>query len=289
MRRGVTLGATLVVLLAALLLGAAACSPLRTFDALVPKDGVGEVRRDIAYGEDARLRLDIYSPPGGAAAAPVLVFVHGGSWATGDKAGYSWAGRALASRGYLTVVPNYRLVPEGRYPAMVEDTAAAIRWAHANARDHGGDPSRLAVSGHSAGAYNALMAAYAPEFGASDLVRAVVSLSGPADFLPLDTDASRDAFGHLEGEALARTQPANRVRPGLPPTLIVHGTDDETVRPRNASILAQRLRDAGVPHELLLFEGVDHRGVVLGLSRPFRGRVATLDAMDRFLKATLGE
>ena len=282
-RRATFLG---ILALAAAALGAASCSPLRTFNALVPKDAAGTVTRDLAYGDHPRQRLDVYAPPD-ATNAPVVVFVHGGSWATGDKAGYSWAGRALASRGYLTIVPNYRLVPDGIYPAMAEDAAAAIAWAHANAARLGGDPKRLAVAGHSAGAYNALMAAYAAEFGVSGLVRAVVSLAGPADFLPLDTQASRDAFGHLMGEALDATQPVSRVRVGLPPTFIVHGTEDTTVRPRNATVLAQALERAGVPHRLVLLDGVDHRGVVLGLSRPFRSRVPTLDTIDSFLTETL--
>ena len=274
------------------LLALAACSPLRTFNALVPKDAAGEVIRDVAYGADPRQTLDIYAPPGGAEGAPVLVFVHGGSWATGDKAGYSWAGRALASRGYLAVLPNYRLVPEGIYPAMVEDAALAIAWTHANAARFGGDPARLAVSGHSAGSYNAMMAAYAPEFleaaGAPPgIVDAVVNIAGPTDFLPLDTQASRNAFGHLSGPALQATQPVNRVGPDAPPTLTIHGSADETVEPRHADALDAAMRAVNRPHRRVIYEGVDHRGTVLGLSRPFRGRVPTLDDMDAFLRLHL--
>ena len=270
----------------------AACSPLRTFNALVPKDEAGAVTRDVAYGPDPRQRLDIYAPPGGADGAPVVVFVHGGSWATGDKAGYDWAGRALASRGYLAVLPNYRLVPEGIYPAMVEDTALAVAWTHANAAQLGGDPSGLAVAGHSAGAYNAMMVAYAPAFldaaGAPpNIVRAVVNIAGPTDFLPLDTEASRNAFGHLSGAALEATQPVNRADAAAPPTLTIHGTGDTTVEPRHATAINTVLKRSGVPHELHLYEGVDHRGTVLGLSRPFRERIPTLRDLDAFLTRAL--
>ena len=270
----------------------AACSPLTAFNALVPKDQAGTIARDVAYGSLPRQRLDIYRPPGDPQSAPVVVFVHGGSWATGSKSGYSWVGRALAARGYLTIVPDYRLVPEGRYPGFVEDTARAIAWTHLNAVRYGGDPARLAVGGHSAGAYNAIQAVVAPQFlraAGSDrsIVRALIDLSGPVDFLPLDTRASIDAFGHVADDALPRTQPVAWIDAETPPLLIVHGTEDTTVEPRHATTLARLARERGVRADLHLLEGVDHRGVVLGLSRPIRGRVPTLDLMDQFLRDVL--
>ena len=290
--RGGRAGRTALALVAWLAVGAvlAACSPLRTFDALVPKDPVGPVTRDVAYAPGPRQRLDVYAPPSPVpGGAPVVVFVHGGSWRTGDKAGYSWVGRALAARGYVAMLPNYRLVPEGRYPAMVEDAAAAIEWARANAGSYGGDGSRLAAMGHSAGAYNATQAVLAPEFGiAPGEVDALVVLSGLADFLPLDTESSIAAFGHLTGDALTATQPVRRAGEGaLPPTLIVHGTADDTVEPRNPVALERAIDEAGGEARLELYEGVDHRGTVLGLSRPFRDRVGTLADVTAFLRETL--
>lgn len=287
MRRAALAGLALVMLAGAL----AACSPLRTFDALVPKDRAGAVTRDVAYGTDPRQRLDIYAPPPGEGDAPhpVAVFVHGGSWRSGDKAGYSWVGRALAAQGYLAVLPNYRLVPEGRYPAMVEDAAAAIAWTAENAGRYGGDGTRLAAMGHSAGAYNAAQAVLAPEFGvAPGTVDALVVLSGPTDFLPLDTDSTIAAFGHLTGDALSATQPVLRAGEGaLPPTLVIHGTTDETVEPRHAVALDAAIRERGGRSTLRLYDGVDHRGVVLGFSRPFRGRVDTLADVTAFLDDAL--
>ena len=281
-----------IVLALVLLIGGAvalaACSPLRTYDLLVPKDQVASVVRGIAYGDHPRQRLDIYRPEG-EGPFPVAVFVHGGSWATGDRAGYSWAGRALACSGFLTVVPSYRLVPEGRYPGFVEDTAAAIAWAYRNAADQGGNPAKLAAIGHSAGAYNVAQAVMAPEFLAAEglapgIVGALVSLSGPVDFLPLDTSSTIAAFGHVD--ELPATQPVNRPE-GARPTLAIHGTADETVKPRHATALVEAVRAAGKRAELVLYDGVDHRGVVLGLSRPFRERVPTLRDTVRFLSDTL--
>ena len=283
--------------LRAMALGLATLLPagctLGAFNALVPKDPAQTLARDVAYGPLPRQTLDLYAPPGNGP-HPILVFVHGGSWQTGDKGGYAWAGRALACEGFLTVVPNYRLVPEVRYPDFVADTAAAIAWAHREGARYGGDPARLAAMGHSAGAYNAVQAAFAPEFLRAEglepgAVRAVVSLSGPVDFLPLDTDSTRAAFGEVPPSALPATQPINRASEiAPPPTLAIHGTADETVLPRHATALVEAVRAAGGEARLELYEGVDHRGVVLGLSRPFRGRVPTLRDASAFLRGALG-
>lgn len=267
------------------------CTALGTFNALVPKDPARTLARDVAYGPHPRQSLDVYAPKA-EGPHPVLVFVHGGSWSSGDKSGYAWAGRALACRGFVTVVPNYRLVPEVRYPDFVSDTAAAIAWAYREAAGYGGDPERLAVMGHSAGAYNAVQASFAPEFLRAEgvdggTVKAVVSLSGPVDFLPLDTDSSIAAFGNVPADALPATQPVNRAETP-PPTLAIHGTADETVKPRHAPALVGAVRAAGSEARLLLYDGVDHRGVVLGLSRPFRGRVPTLEDATGFLRDTVG-
>ena len=264
------------------------CTALGAFNTLVPKDPARTLARDVAYGPHPRQRLDIYAPrkPG---PHPVVVFVHGGSWQTGDKSGYAWAGRALACEGFVTVVPNYRLVPEVHYPEFVSDTASAIGWAHRSAARYEGDSTRLGVMGHSAGAYNAVQAAFAPEFLGREPVGigAVISLSGPVDFLPLDTDSTIAAFGQVQEDDLPATQPVNRAS-APPPTLAIHGTADETVKPRHATALVDAVSAAGGTSELRLYEGVDHRGVVLGLSRPFRGRVPTLDDTVAFLRQHLG-
>ena len=134
---------------------AAACSPLRTFDRLVPKDRGGTlVAEGIAYGAGPRQRLDVYAPRGGCGQPrPVVMFFYGGSWNSGTRSGYAFVGRALAARGFVTVVPDYRLVPEVHYPAFVEDGAAAVRWVAANAAKYCGNGQSVVLMGHSAGAY----------------------------------------------------------------------------------------------------------------------------------------
>ena len=148
-----------------LLLGAAvlaACTPsLGTFDALAPRDpGVRRVVRDAAYGPASRQHIDVYAPTAAAdGPRPIIVFIYGGSWSSGAKDDYEFMGAALASQGFVVALPDYRLVPSVRFPTFVEDCATAVRWVHDHASEFGGDPNRIVLMGHSAGAYNAMMLA----------------------------------------------------------------------------------------------------------------------------------
>jgi acetyl esterase/lipase len=263
----------------------AGCSPLTAFNGVVPKDRGGVLlARGEAYGAHPRQRLDIYAPRKLAAGArvPVIVWFYGGSWSSGDRQGYAFAGRALASRGFVVAVPDYRLVPEVRYPAFLEDSAAAVKWLRANVARHGGDPDRLVLAGHSAGAYNAAMLALDPRWLGADrgAVRGLVGLAGPYDFLPLDVAATRNAFGHVAD--LPDTQPVNHAGAGDPPALLVAGANDTLVRPRQTALLAQRLNAAGVRAETRLYPGVGHVGVMTALSRPLRGKAPVLQDVADF-------
>jgi acetyl esterase/lipase len=266
-----------------------ACSRLATFDAVVPKDGgVERMASGIAYGGDPRQKLDVYAPISAGGKVPVVVFLYGGSWNSGSRKEYDFAARAIASRGFVVVVPDYRLVPDIRYPAFVEDSAAAVAWAYRHAGRYGGDARTLSLVGHSAGAYNAMMLALAPEFlGAVGLkpsmLHAVAGISGPYDFLPLAVRETQAAFKGVAD--LPSTQPVHRVRRGvrLPPILLQHGRADDFVYPRNSEALAKRLRAAGHGVEERYYDGIGHAGTLLALSRPLRGRAPVLDDLVTFL------
>lgn len=275
-----------------LLLLATSCSPLRTFNALVPKDpGAGLVARDQAFRDGPRGRLDLYAPrkrDGGK--LPVIVFFYGGSWNSGIKEGYGFAGRALASRGFLVAIPDYRLVPEVRFPAFLEDGAAAVRWVRANAARYGGDPDRIVLAGHSAGAYNAAMLSLDPRWLGADraAVRGFAGLAGPYDFFPFDQPASQAAFG--EAADPQATQPVRFASPGDPPALLLVAGKDDLVRPRNARNLAAALTRAGVPAEIRTYEGIGHIGILTALSRLLRGKAPVLrDVADFARKVTEAE
>lgn len=260
---------------------------LLLFNRLVPKDpGTSLLARDVAFGPRFRQRLDIYGPAGTAPGArlPVIVFIHGGGWSSGDKAGYEFAGRALAARGFVAVLPNYRLVPDAHFPDFVDDAAAAVRWVRAHIGEHGGDGERIVLAGHSAGAHiAALLAMDERRLGADRAaIRGWAGLAGPYDFLPLDTPATIGAFGDVAD--LRTTQPIAFASPGDPPALLLHGEADETVKPRQSDRLAARLIDAGVPVELRRYLGIGHVRIVTALSRWTRGSSPALADLTDFAR-----
>jgi acetyl esterase/lipase len=264
----------------------AACSPLSAINTLLPSDGgARQAARDVAYGDDPRQRLDVYVPEGAAGASPVMMFIYGGGWDNGSKNDYSFVGQAFASRGFVTVVPDYRLVPQVRFPDFLHDCAQALRWTQDNIGRHGGDVGRVHLSGHSAGAYNAMMIALDRRYGARagvrpGLVKSASGLAGPYDFLPLDDDRTVAAFGQTP--RLSETQPVTFARAGAPRVFIATGDADTTVLPRNTYALGRRLKAAGASVEVKTYPGVGHPGILLALGRSFRGNAPVLDDIVRF-------
>jgi acetyl esterase/lipase len=268
----------------------AACSPLGALNGanrLTPGDGgVKRIVAGAAFGSDARQRLDVWAPEDASAKLPVIVFFYGGSWKSGDRDGYGFAARALAARGFVVVVPDYRLVPQVRWPAFVEDGAAALKWVAASIANHGGDPARIGVIGHSAGAHIALLLSLDRRWGVADHIKAAVGLAGPYDFRPFEPGgAAEAALGNAPD--LADTQPIHFARPDAPPLLLLHGDADETVKPRNSLALAKAITDQGGRATAKLYPGIGHIGILLALSKPFRGKAPVLVDASNFLLAAL--
>ncbi|HEX8572202.1 MAG TPA: alpha/beta hydrolase [Allosphingosinicella sp.] len=279
-------------LAAMLMLGAMALflDPLASFNALMPKDRASaRVAQGLAYGEGPRRALDVYAPSSPSARPrPVILFVYGGSWMGGHRQGYAFAGRALAAQGFVVVVPDYRLVPEVRYPDFLSDVAEAVRWARRNSARFGGDGERIVLVGHSAGAYNAAMLALDPGLLGPDraVVRGLAGLAGPYDFLPLDDEATIAAFGHWP--RLAETQPVAHAARGAPPALLLHGDSDTRVMPRHSRALAERLRAAGADVRLKYYPGLGHVGILAAVAIPFRRRAPVLADVAGFAHEVAG-
>ena len=276
--------------LSALSAMAAACSPLGALNGLnrlTPGDGgVKQIVDGAAFGPDPRQTLEIWAPKGASGPLPVLLFFYGGSWNSGLRDGYGFAARALAARGFLVVVPDYRLVPQVRWPGFVEDGAAALKWVAAKIAAHGGDPARVAVMGHSAGAHIALLLSLDRRWGVADRIRAAVGLAGPYDFLPFVAGGAADAaLGNAPD--LNDTQPIHFARGDAPPLLLLHGSDDTIVLPRNSQRLANAVTDLGGRAEVKLYPGIGHIGILLGLSKPFRGKAPVLADASNFLLKNL--
>lgn len=239
------------------------------------------------YGGDPSQKLEMFVPQGAKGVLPMVMFVHGGSWASGDPHDYRFIARTLCAQGYAVVLAGYRLYPQARYPGMLEDGAAALRWVHDHARRLGGDPDRLALMGHSAGAYNVTMLTLDRQWlrgvGLDDrAIRGTVALAGPFDFLPLDSPATVNSFG--KAQDLPATQPINHVRADAPPLLLVTGDADTRVKPRNSRRLAELLTRAGVSNQPILLEGVTHEKIIMMFARPFLRDARAVDAVLPFLR-----
>jgi acetyl esterase/lipase len=263
-------------------------SAVEIFNALMLHDrGAHRAAEAIAYGPDGKQTLDVYVPDDAAKGAPVLIHFYGGGWNSGTRKGYGFLGKAFASRGIITVIPDYRPHPEGRYPGFLEDSAAAVAWVQENIADFGGDPSRIFLSGHSAGGYNAAMLALDPRWldaaGADRRnIAGWLGLAGPYDFLPLDVEASIRTFSHVED--LPSTQPINHASESDPPAFIANGYDDTIVGKHHVERLGAKLNALGVPHTPRIYEGIEHFWIMLSIARPLRWKLPVLDEMVGFIE-----
>jgi acetyl esterase/lipase len=250
------------------------------------------VATGVPFGSQGQ-SLDIWAPNDQSAAPlPVVIFWYGGGWAKGDRTSYAFAGRALAKAGFLVVIPDYRKVPQVHFPSFLDDGAEAVAWVQANIAQHGGDPERVAVMGHSAGAYQAVMLALNAERLAAvgvapDFIKAGVGLSGPYDFHPFTSDRAIAAFSKWPRPQ--ETQPITYARADAPPLLLVTSDGDETVRPKNANNLGASLRELGASVEVKNYGPLDHEEIVMALSVPFRKKGPVLADSVAFLRARLGE
>ncbi|MEL6875000.1 MAG: alpha/beta hydrolase [Pseudomonadota bacterium] len=256
---------------------------------IIPGDGNARLLvSDHVYDEEQGLGLDIWAPKTEVAEKlPVVVFIYGGGWRSGSKDHYAFAGRALAHRGYLTVLADYRLFPKAKFPGFVEDSAKAVSWVHDNIARFGGDPETIFLSGQSAGAYNVMMLALDRQWlgrlgKRPDIIKGVAALAGPYDFYPFDSDSTKNSFGSYHKPDM--TQPVNFVRPDAPPLWLSTGTTDTQVRPRNSRILRDRILEAGGDAEYVEYPDMGHLDIMMAVAKPFRYKGPVLEDMVAFFE-----
>ena len=255
--------------------------------------GAYERKADVPYGPDVRQKLDVYVPKpaldGGApvavSARPVVIFWYGGSWESGSKSDYRFVGAALADRGYITVLPDYRLYPDVKFPDFLDDAAHAVAWVQQHAQEFGGDPHRIVLMGHSAGAHTAAYLALNHEFlakrGANpDWIAGLVGLSGPYVLAP-NTRTLNRIFTAPWGES--DWQPLRFVDAQAPPTFLAHGLDDSLVSVAQTEKLRDALEAKGVRVETELYPDTGHAATIAGFSKAARGSAPTLDQAVAFL------
>ena len=266
-----------------------ACAPLSVVNAISP-GGASQVTEALRYGTDPRNMLDVYRPKGEGGRSPVIVFFYGGNWVSGKRSDYAFVGRALAARGFVVVVPDYRLYPQVHYPDFLIDAAQAVAWTERNIAAHGGDPAKVFVMGHSAGAYNAAMVALDPRWLGQqgikpDTLRGCIGLAGPYDFLPIENRTTRPVFDYPNTRP--ESQPLHHAGAKAPPTLLIAANSDDLVDPaRNTGALAGKLRTAGVPVRELYYGRVNHYTLVASLSSTLHRLAPTLDAVQDFVNAS---
>jgi acetyl esterase/lipase len=271
-----------LVTLGALASLVASCSPIKLVDVVTP-DGSDRVIKGESYGELKRQQLDVYRPETPKAGTPVVVFFYGGSWKNGARGSYSYVGESLANLGYTVVIPDYRVYPEVRFPAFLEDSALALAWVQARMpeAEHG-----VVVMGHSAGAHIAsllvLDGRYQDAAGVDpELVRGWIGLAGPYAFQPLQWERTRPVFEGLSNADQARPIHFACDRPT--PALLLHGSSDSAVLPDHSRQMARALEACGIPVRFEELAGVNHFEIALGLSSSFQALARVLGPVDEFV------
>lgn len=259
----------LLVALSSLLVSACSSLFFGGLNAGSARQGLSE-QRGIVFDAAHGLKLDVYRPAA-AQDAPVVVFFHGGTWQTGNRQQYRWAGEALARHGVVAIVPDYRKYPNVTLDGFMRDAATAVAWSQRHAAEHGGDPRRLVLMGHSAGAHMAALLAsdgrWLQAQGMSPRqLCGLVGLAGAYDFLPLTETDLIGMFGRDPAQQ-RRSQPIAFVDGDEPPMLLLHGGADRVVAPRESRSLQAALQRAGVPVELKIYPGVGHLRLALALRK----------------------
>jgi acetyl esterase/lipase len=244
------------------------------------------VTRNLPYEPGDRHSLDVYVLRAAAKPRPVIVYIYGGGWAAGSKAEFAWVGAALARRGFMAVMPDYRIYPQARWPMFLEDNAAAVRWARDHAASFGGDPDKLILMGHSAGAHNVFSLAVEPQWlGKVGMtphdITTVIGLSGVYSMLPLSGPREHAIFGPPTGYS----EPIDHVDGVPPPMLLIIGDRDRAAEPSNSDDVAAKLHEKGGIAEVIHYPSLGHSDTLNALALPPGRPPGIIDAILRFLAA----
>lgn len=249
----------------------------------------GPVVKGLVFDQQTGLALDLYAPPAAAGPGPhpVMMFYYGGGWRQGSRDIYPFMGTLFARAGYLVAVPDYRKYPDVRFPAFVEDGAAALAWVKAHAADYGGDPGRIVLAGHSAGAHTAILLATDGRYLAAHGIDhkqllAAVGLAGPYHFNPA-SGVLFEIFG--PEERFRRMQVSHFVEPDQPPLLLLYGLADDTVGPENHRQLSAALDAAGACYRLITYPDIGHIDILSAYTWIHRDRQPMLQDTLAFLDA----
>ncbi|MCK4743611.1 MAG: alpha/beta hydrolase [Sulfuriflexus sp.] len=261
------------------------CSPLGILNATVSSDGYTSVLNQ-AYGKKTRQSLDVHIPNNVSDNADVVIFYYGGRWQYGSKEQYKFVADAFTSKGIIVVLPDYRLYPDVDWRDFIKDGAGAYQWVFENIGKYHGNPKRIFVMGHSAGAHISAMVSLDESLLDKKIRRpcGFMGLAGPYDFLPIrDADVIRvfSSAGDLKN-----TQPITFINKNDPAMLLMHGRDDVSVKVGNTTRVEKRVKQIGGTVNTKLYDDVDHIDLLISLSSTFRHISPVLDDSVAFMKKT---
>ena len=277
------------------ILAAYGSGTLEIIDREVPLPEGVVLEKDIEYGnaDGHPLHLDLYRPAKLTRPVPALLFIHGGAWKSGKRQDYHFYTAAFARKGYVVATASYRLTRQAPYPAAVQDCKCAVRWLRANAKKYHIDPDKIAAVGGSAGGHLSMMLGYADDpalegesghDGVSSRVSAVVNIYGVYDMTTRIAKESDAVKSFLQGksfeeapELYRQSSPMVHLDKDDPPTLILHGTIDETVPVAQSDRLAAHLKRLKIPHAYGRLDGWPH---TMDLAKPVNDYCQAM--MDRF-------
>ena len=259
----------ILLLLVPLLSG---CQSVGFFVANLPNSFADTTRHsNMAYGENQSHTWDIYIPSNTSTPPPVVVFLYGGGWSSGNKENYGFVAHNLIKQGFAVVIPDYQKYPPALYPDFVKDIALATRWVKDNIHNYGADANSLHLLGHSAGAHTgAMLMADKQYLKAQQLTpnvyKSFAGLAGPYHFTP-EEEKYIAIFG--PPERYATMHAANYIDGTEPPMLLLHGTDDDIVDVRNLQTLQSAIEKQGGIVTSKLYSNTDHIGIIASFSSAF--------------------
>ncbi|MGH8158109.1 MAG: alpha/beta hydrolase [Rhodanobacter sp.] len=249
-----------------------------------------EAERHVVFDAANHLDLDIYRPVD-AEHAPIVVFFYGGDWTHGKRQWYRFVGTALAARGVVVVIPDYRKYPQVKLDGFMQDAARAVAWTRNHAAQIDGDARDIFVMGHSSGGQIGALLATAPAWLEADGMRprdlaGFIGLAGVYDLVPIPAK-EKDMLGMFGRTPTAQrqAQPVSFVRGDEPPMLLLQGTADHEVAPSNSMSLARAMKAQQEDVSLRLYPGIGHMGLLFSLSRPLREHAPVLDDVLAFIHA----
>jgi acetyl esterase/lipase len=265
------------------------CSGVGALNA-VSSSGSYTLNAGVAYGPLPRHKLDIHTPAATAPSGgwPLVVFFYGGSWNTGERADYRFVAEALAAKGVLTLLADYRLYPQVRYPDFLSDSALALAYGLEHAARLGANPKRVFVMGHSAGGYNAAMLALDERWlkavgHAPRELAGWIGLAGPYDFLPTDNADAQPVFFHPNYPPRAQPIEFTNAK-DAPRTFVAAPAKDTVVSPQRSTLqMANKLQAAGVQVTVKLYDRVGHATLLGAFGWPLRWMAPVLDDVSAFI------